>query len=874
MYCRTRHLCVLIALTCLSATGSFVSAATLEVGSGSKTGYPTIQAAVDAAAEGDTVIIYPGIYTGVGNRDIDLRRKALHIQGTDPENASVVEATLLDCQGTVNEPHRGFYAVDFTGEISGLTIINGLASAGGALYCENSAVVLSHCRILDNATLPGEAKITSDGGPGGGLYVAGSTVEVVDCLISGNSTGAGLDSRDEAGGSGGDGAGLYAIDSAVTISESTIIDNTTGAGGRGSEGGRGGQGAGLYVVRATIEKCMIQGNTTGVGGDSTDTFRGTGGQGGHGGGVFCQNAVEMRDSLLSGNRCGPGGSGATAGADGQGAGIWCAFGLIDHCTIVDNVAIGQKTAVFDDTKAVASLGAGILCSADTVVTNSILWGNAPDQIAGQDCDYVAFCNIEGDASLTGTGNISADPLFGQSGRWVDSSDPEVILEAGHAKAVWAGGDYHLSSTSPCIDAGDVDYVGDVDGTDLDGQPRVSGAAVDMGAYEVQGLVAVYRFISPKTGKYFYTPSEAEKDLLIDQFSDAWTFEEIAYHAYASASDAALMPVYRFWSPKSDSHFWTISESERDWLINQFPDVWTYEGLAFYAYPEGSQPAGAKPVYRFWSGALNAHFYTIDEAEKQEFIDTLGDIWVYESIAWYAFDENQTGQTPDPSEGVGGLYELSGQENAMAYVLELKAYLDGQEAQLDHTTVTFVPAVARMQMAMDFDAMTAELTGLHMESEFLPFSATVSEIGGAIELPFDLYLYGDFDSSIARGPYAIDPKTLSFPSMAYGDTAGAGDICTFVGSAALEGEKFDVSVAVNPTGFETGRAATFAGLDDSGRLDVDMTETFRWTRSERADLLLEANIRGHLVELYIVSTQVRTTGLWVGKLVQGDEKSEK
>lgn len=874
MVCRTRHLCVLIALTCLFATGTLVSAATLEVRSDSKTGYPTIQAAVDAAAAGDTVIIYPGIYTGQGNRDIDLRRKTINIQGTAPEDASVVEATVLDCEGSIGEPHRGFYAVDFTGEISGLTIAHGRAWAGGGLYCEDSALVLSHCWILDNATLPGEAKLNVDGGPGGGLYVAGSAVQIVDCLISGNATGAGLDAWSGPGGSGGDGAGLYAIEAAVTISESTITDNTTGSGGRGLVGGRGGRGAGLYVVRATIETCIIEGNTAGIGGDSIDTFKGTGGSGGHGGGVFCQDAVEMHDSLLAGNRCGPGGSGATIGSDGQGAGIWCAFGLIDHCTIVDNVALGQKSAVFDDSKGTTSSGAGILCSGETVVTNSILWGNMPDQIAGCDDDDVAFCNIEADGPPAGTGNIAADPLFGQAGAWVDATDPEVILEASHAKAVWTSGDYHLLSTSPCVDAGDPDYVGDPDRTDLDGQARLSGAAVDMGAYEVQGLVAVYRFVSPKNGKYFYTPSEAEKDLLIDQFNDVWTFEGLAYYAFASASDEALRPVYRFWSPKSGSHFWTINESERDWLIDRYPDVWTYEGLAFYAYPEGSQPAGAKPVYRFWSATLDAHFYTIDEAEKQAFIDTLDDLWMYESVAWYAFDENQTGQTPKPSDTVGGIYELSGQDNAMAYTLELKAYLDGQEARLDHTSLSFVSALARMQMAMDFDAMTVELTGVHMESQFLPFNATISEIGGSIQLPVDLYLNAYFDSSAPRGPYAIDPVTLSFPSMAYGDTAGAEDVCTFVGSATLEGEKFDVNLEVNPTGFETGLPATLAGLGDSGRLDVDMTETFRWTRSDQADRLLQANIRGHLVELYIVSTQVRTMGPWVGKLVQGDEKSEK
>jgi len=868
MYCRTRYLCVLIAFVCLLTAAGLVSARTLEVGPDGKIGYPTIQAAVDAARDGDTIMISPGTYRGSGNCDIDLRRKALTLQGTDPTDADVVVATVIDCQGTASDPHRGFYAVDFSGEISGLTIANGLAAAGGAVYCVDSALVLSHCHLLDNGTLPGDAKTTAGGGAGGGVYCANSALDIVDCLISGNTTGAGLDSRDAQGGSGGDGAGVFAVDSAVHVADSTIADNTTGAGGSGSDGGPGGRGAGIYAVRVAIERCIVEGNTAGAGGDSTDAFKGAGGQGGSGGGLFGENSVEVTNSLFVGNRSGRGGSGASAGADGQGAGLWCAYGLIDHCTVADNTALQLKASVFGD----PSLGAGLWCSPDTVVANSILWGNTPDQIAGQSCDNVAHCDIEGDLCLENKGNLSADPLFVAAGAWVDARDSRVTLTATNAEAVWAGGDYRLASTSPCIDAGDADVVGATGDADLDGQPRSAGAAVDMGAYETQGLMAIYRFVSPVTGRYFYTPLEAEKDRLIEEFSHVWTFEGIAYYAYATPSDTALMPVYRFWSTRTGGHFWTISEAERDNLIGRYSDVWTYEGLAFYAYPAGSQPAGAKPVYRFWSATLDAHFYTIDEAEKQELIDRHRDTWTYETIAWYAFDAPQTDDdTPDTPDVVAGTYDLTAQGNAMTCTLELKAYLDGQEARLSNSTMTFAPASARMEMALDFEALTAEMNEVHLETQIQSISSTASEIGGTIALPFDLYLYGYFDTLMARGPYAIDPDTRSFPSNAFGDSSGNEEVCTFVGSASVEGEKFDMSLEVTPTNFETGLSATLSSLGASGRLDVNMNETFRWTRSGQEDLLLQADVRGHLLQVYVTSVQVRTTGLWVGKTPQSDAK---
>jgi hypothetical protein len=99
----------------------------------------------------------------------------------------------------------------------------------------------------------------------------------------------------------------------------------------------------------------------------------------------------------------------------------------------------------------------------------------------------------------------------------------------------------------------------------------------------------------------------------------------------------LAPVYRFWSSSLMTHFYTINEAEKDKLIREYEDVWTYEGIAFYAYPPGSQPIDAKPVYRFRSLPEDHHFYTINEAEKNKLLREFPSKWILEGIVWYAYD---------------------------------------------------------------------------------------------------------------------------------------------------------------------------------------------------------------------------------------------
>jgi hypothetical protein len=118
----------------------------------------------------------------------------------------------------------------------------------------------------------------------------------------------------------------------------------------------------------------------------------------------------------------------------------------------------------------------------------------------------------------------------------------------------------------------------------------------------------------------------------------WIYEGTAYQVLPDPGSTVARPIHRFWSPLVGSHFYTINEAEKDSLIANYPpSVWTYEGVAFYAFVPGEQPGGTLPVHRFWSPLVGSHFYTMDEAEKDSIIATYPlDIWTYEGIAWYAF----------------------------------------------------------------------------------------------------------------------------------------------------------------------------------------------------------------------------------------------
>jgi len=156
------------------------------------------------------------------------------------------------------------------------------------------------------------------------------------------------------------------------------------------------------------------------------------------------------------------------------------------------------------------------------------------------------------------------------------------------------------------------------------------------AYVPPGAAPVYQFHSPVWNRDFYTIDAAERDRLLTQWPDVWTYERVAFRAFAASDANGLAPVHRFWSKPLSSHFYTIDESEVDRIIHDYPDVWTYEGIKFFAYPTDSRPAGTIPAHRFWSNSLKTHRYTTNDRERFELTYADNAVWRYEGVAWHAY----------------------------------------------------------------------------------------------------------------------------------------------------------------------------------------------------------------------------------------------
>ncbi len=143
--------------------------ATLAVPSASSS---TIQSAIDAATDGDTVLVSAGIYSGVGNKNLDFDGKVIELRCVTPG------ACTIDCGGD----GRGFIfrrGEKRTTIVDGFTITGGNPTGeihrGGAMLFLASSPTIRNCRIVDNgASL------------GAGVSCLNSDPWIYNCVIAGN----------------------------------------------------------------------------------------------------------------------------------------------------------------------------------------------------------------------------------------------------------------------------------------------------------------------------------------------------------------------------------------------------------------------------------------------------------------------------------------------------------------------------------------------------------------------------------------------------------------------------------------------------------------------------------------------------------------
>ena len=455
--------------------------------------HPTIQAAIDAATDGDRVLVGPGRYPEA----IRFLGKDIQVIGTAGRDATVIDATGLGTSTVSFDDHepdtallQGFTITGGTGQLVPLgppTIASPTWGGGGVAVFEGSVPTLRDCRIINNHV----------DGSGGGVLSGGITGNCgwltpcepsfgpafFDCLIEGNSA-------TDVGG------GLWAHRGAVSITRCQFVGNSASMGG----------GVDLVTTKGTVLFSHFVGNVAtqdGGGLRSRSGMEDTVGcvfvrnvAGGQGGGAYTSGAPGSSQAY---------GTSLMAGAvfrenhATRGGGLFKRVQsgtAISSCLFVDNVATGFGNA-----------GSGVyldlypFCYVDCYETRATVYhctfirndygGDADEHYVrhsifrGQQFDLadlpgywveVNASNIEGGWAGNGSGNIDAEPGF---------VDPEA-------------GDFHLAADSPCLDTSLATFEGALD---FEGDPR--DALPDMGADEF----APHLYVAPHTEQHALPDSQ-------------------------------------------------------------------------------------------------------------------------------------------------------------------------------------------------------------------------------------------------------------------------------------------------------------------------------------------------------------------------------
>src|ERR1035437_560572 len=434
-----------------------------------------IQDAVNVAGVTDTVLVTNGIYQYGGNWggyfSEDFGSNRVHIaSGLTVQSINGPAVTIIkgyQVPGTTNGNNAvRCVLMDGGTTLSGFTLTNGATPvayyAGGGVYCDSSASLVTNC-IITNCIITGNV---ADGDGGGvACYVFGTHCTLINCTISNNISvhrhGGGvayctltnciLTGNSAPDGANGGGGGGY----------SNILINCTLTGNKASGGGA--------ALGCSLTNCILNNIST------------TGGGGGAG-------SSTLVSCLVISN---------SAGIGGGGGGAHC---ILIGCSLVGNSALGW--------------GGG--ANGDSILRNCMLIGNSASVGGGADSCSTYNCSIVGNFATNGVAGLNNGysiynciiyyntnvttpfyPANNSSGyTYRNTCTTPLPLGTGNitnepAFVNPAGGDYHLQSNSPCINAGNNAYVSTT--ADLDGNPRIKGGTVDIGAYEYQTPTSVISY---------------------------------------------------------------------------------------------------------------------------------------------------------------------------------------------------------------------------------------------------------------------------------------------------------------------------------------------------------------------------------------------